>query len=435
MHHVTINQLGPIDFCDMDIDQFLVLTGTQASGKSTIAKVVYFCRTIKDEIYDILEKSVLIPTTQNPSSLRTLLRKRLREKFLRLFGTTWTMSIGEHVKYEYMKDRYVKLSIRKEDPVNYRNFIISDFSPDIDELLRRLQTVLDFGAQPEQLKEKREEINQFFDDSYETVIIPAGRSMITLLTDQLNYLMNSVDDTLRRALDDSIYNYILRILSIRNSYRNGLDGLDGYLKDKMFLTQDRIDKTSARTAMQLIEKILKAKYVYSGSEERLFFDDKKYVKINYASSGQQESVWVFNILFFYLVNNRKTYLILEEPESHLYPDSQKYIADLLGLFAHAGNSALITTHSPYILGEFNNLLYCNEIPERFIDRASKIIPQNLWLPYENTHAYYVNEGNITDAMEKLPGLIRNELIDGASTIINDATDELITLKLEAEDEQ
>ena len=31
------------------------------------------------------------------------------------------------------------------------------------------------------------------------------------------------------------------------------------------------------------------------------------------------------------------------------------------MFVHAGNRAIITTHSPYILGEFNNLLYANEI--------------------------------------------------------------------------
>lgn len=48
---------------------------------------------------------------------------------------------------------------------------------------------------------------------------------------------------------------------------------------------------------------------------------------------------------------------MEEPESHLFPDAQKDMAEALGLFANKNNQLMVTTHSPYILGAFNNLLY------------------------------------------------------------------------------
>ncbi len=35
---IEINNLGPINHCRMDLKKFCVLTGPQASGKSTIAK-------------------------------------------------------------------------------------------------------------------------------------------------------------------------------------------------------------------------------------------------------------------------------------------------------------------------------------------------------------------------------------------------------------
>ena len=48
MHRLIINQLGPIQHCKLDIRGTTILTGYQASGKSTIAKAVYFFRSLKD---------------------------------------------------------------------------------------------------------------------------------------------------------------------------------------------------------------------------------------------------------------------------------------------------------------------------------------------------------------------------------------------------
>lgn len=111
----------------------------------------------------------------------------------------------------------------------------------------------------------------------------------------------------------------------------------------------------------LIKSIIKGEYVFDNGEERLKINNSSYVKINYASSGQQETVWMLNLLFYYLLSPRKCMIIVEEPEAHLYPDSQKYMAEALALFVKVGIKLIVTTHSPYILGEFNNLLYADEI--------------------------------------------------------------------------
>ena len=63
-------------------------------------------------------------------------------------------------------------------------------------------------------------------------------------------------------------------------------------------------------------------------EERLQVSEDRYVKINFASSGQKEAVWILNVVFYYLLNNKKTFFIIEEPESHLFPDAQKLMSHL-----------------------------------------------------------------------------------------------------------
>ena len=50
MHRLIINQLGPIQHCKLDICGTTILTGYQASGKSTIAKAVYFFRSLKEDL-------------------------------------------------------------------------------------------------------------------------------------------------------------------------------------------------------------------------------------------------------------------------------------------------------------------------------------------------------------------------------------------------
>ena len=55
-HKLRLYHVGPIQECDLDLNDFTVLTGPQSSGKSTVAKAVYFFRTVKQ---DILKKHTL----------------------------------------------------------------------------------------------------------------------------------------------------------------------------------------------------------------------------------------------------------------------------------------------------------------------------------------------------------------------------------------
>ena len=42
MQKIIIHQLGPVEHCELEINDFMIFTGPQASGKSTIAKSVFF---------------------------------------------------------------------------------------------------------------------------------------------------------------------------------------------------------------------------------------------------------------------------------------------------------------------------------------------------------------------------------------------------------
>ena len=96
MHKLTIHNLGPVEQCELECVPFLTLTGFQASGKSTIAKAIYFFRTIKEDFIELAQRQAfhLIPIGGLDDdydlgyglSLEKGLQRFLREKFFRVFG-------------------------------------------------------------------------------------------------------------------------------------------------------------------------------------------------------------------------------------------------------------------------------------------------------------------------------------------------------------
>ena len=62
------------------------------------------------------------------------------------------------------------------------------------------------------------------------------------------------------------------------------------------------------------------------------------------------------ILFLKYLVRPGDLVILEEPESHLHPASQRQMARGIARLVNAGVRVIITTHSDYFVGQVNNLL-------------------------------------------------------------------------------
>ena len=126
-------------------------------------------------------------------------------------------------------------------------------------------------------------------DEYSVVYIPAGRSMLTLLSQRLNYIYTTMEASQRRTLDYCTQDYIERILRIKAEFTDGLEGIFAYES-----TRNKLPKEIMHMALHLIDKVLRGRYKFNSGEERIELPSDRYVKINFASSGQQESVWILN---------------------------------------------------------------------------------------------------------------------------------------------
>lgn len=441
MHKLFINQLGPIERCELECTSFMTFTGFQASGKSTIAKVIYYFRTIKEDIMDIVRSQALnrISTigfqegllSEHKDELKKVLENHLREKFLNTFGSSWGMHAEMYIEYRFSETCFIKVSLRNDAKYQTPNYIWLTFSGELIQFLRKKNncfSVTPLGIPEEEIKQFQRELYKMFDDNHSVVYIPAGRSMIAVLSQHLNYIYAKMDDIQKRSLDSCTKDYLERILKIKPEFSDGLRGLLSLYPGKTDLSLKLINQ-----ALELVKQILRGTYRYSNGEEQIVLDDGRYVKLNFSSSGQQECVWILNLLFYYLLGQKNMLFIIEEPESHLFPESQKYITELITLVNNCGHFVVLTTHSPYVLGTLNNLLYAHSVQPQYSEAVDRIIPESLWIDSSKFNAWFVKNGAAEICMDSEIHLIQNERIDEISKVINGDFDRI--LEIQSTDEE
>lgn len=429
-HALKLKHFGPVRECFLTVSRFTVLTGPQSNGKSTVAKAIYFFRSMKQDIMNMMMQGGPKMVAGRPDAhWEFTLKQRMRDKFLQLFGTSWIMPSDMEMKYWYTDKFWLRVYLTDSWEEN-RNFVDFEFSKEFQDYFSELDGCFFDSITPGQKKHEEDRLAKKLDDPYETVFIPAGRNLITLLSTQLNYIFTSLEELQLRNMDYITRRYTELILKLKPLFGGGMEGLAESIEDNPEqMSRYKEHRAAIKLLIEVAKKVLRGTYRYVEGEERLYLDAYKYVKINFASSGQQEIVWVFNLLFYYLLEDRKVFLILEEPESHLYPESQQTIGEVLALFCNEGNAELLTTHSPYMLGTFNYLLLAGQVPDSQADAAKKTLHKRYWIKPDLAAAYYVHDGEMENAMDTEDNLtlIDNSLIDGASRRINEISDNMIEL--------
>jgi len=429
MQRIEIENFGPIKNVAFDIKDYTVFIGPQASGKSTIARAVYFFKSLQDELlsgfFSCRDES------ERKFDVDGLI-KEIKEKLKACWPPTFfcdktritfhfDVEKSEHIRIENngkvfapavhlcssVLHKIVHLNEEYEEQVKLRA------NGEDNPALREAVFNWNFNALV---------VGFFPQNNHEYNFIPAGRSIFSSVRNELD------PNTYPTINDFLIWFFIrsanrLRRLFSENSVQSMIDTLD-------FDEKSIPRKAKAMKIKALCDKILHGEYRYVKGEDCIEISDtKEHVPVSVSSSGQQESIWILLYILYVVMTRPRTFSVIEEPEAHLFPESQKQMMHALTLYANwPGNQLILTTHSPYILTPLNNLLLAHKIGRDKREAVEKVVDPDLWINPERFECYYVDGGTIRSVMDRQTGMMDLDDLDAVSGTLNEQYDLLAELE-------
>lgn len=417
MEKIAIKNLGPIESVEFELNDFTIFIGPQASGKSTLAKAIYFFKTLVSHIESSLIAQSRSPQKKlGPINMRTHAEKIINNRFISFWGVN-KLKQNTEIRYYYTSLNHVIID-RKNDGSIQTTFSdnleakITEAQEDFDIAYKALK---DDGVGTKSWFDYRDVVHSIFlkifgENEYATYL-PAGRSAASVLPSSVLFPSEEMSDEVLT----SFYRMRFRIIEWFNQ---GFDGVE-----KKLILQGETPKRIGviKQFWDYSKKILKGEYRTENGSQRIYFgeNEEDYVQLPFASSGQQEALWIVISLLYLLVQvRRRNFIVIEEPEAHLFPITQRDITNLISYFFQSSNSQIIiTTHSPYMLSSANNLLFAHSQGMKDAKKTQDVIVSDFWLKYEKTGVYFLEHGGIRDIIDSDLKMIRVEEIDKVSSVI------------------
>jgi ABC-type cobalamin/Fe3+-siderophores transport system ATPase subunit len=437
MQKIYVKNFGAIPEAEIEIKKILVLIGPQASGKSTIATLIFFFRGLGNNILRQVLRDRNVLLSDDFMDLIVIRFKELfglqdiqssfiitfyydveRGKYLMIKKTEGNANIEVHFDTTFFDQPFQKSIIKLRNKIKH---IPSDLMAGVSKKNEEYNdNSFDFYEFRDQLK------RTFFDNFSSRRFIIAGRSA--------SVGFGSLFESFFRTQLE------VKILENRNTINpherlmsEYLESI-AYLKDRFqdFATFEEVSNQSydqfVQYALGKFSAIFKDKYQINSSGEYLELSNGKLIPFYNASSGQQESIRILQDIFDVMAFKETVFRVVEEPEAHLFPEAQKNLVELFALLSNhqPDNQIIITTHSPYILTAFNNLLFANRVVVKNSEakeEVDKIIPEVFHLKYEDFSAYSLGNSfgeqgkyykNIGDDES---GLINQNYLDTVSEIL------------------
>lgn len=356
---ITVSNFGPIKSeSTIKLGQMVIFSGDSGLGKSYLAMLVHFVYKVISGYelrkflldngydYDILKKDI----GDDESVICKISSLKMSEwidhqalVFLRNMIGNQQFNANIHIDMPSMLEYFTFLYSRK--PVMGKDndemtYVESLKLKDMPYAIQLPQDSGNWESIPFVIL-----INNYLRQLYEitpnrTFIMPPSRGSLVAIPDNMLY-----------SLQDSMGMYI--------EFLNNLSAL------KALKPSDDSVEVKAEAINMLHTDVLHGDIELKDKDVIYKLDSNEILPITAAASSVKE------LVPFALIIQKKllsTYSILfEEPESHLHPDMQMKVADLLGYAIKDGAHLQITTHSDYFLRRINDLIRLHILRDQFDD--------------------------------------------------------------------
>jgi predicted ATPase len=453
MEKLIVKNFKAIEYAEIEVNDLTFFIGQQASGKSTLAKLIYFFKTLGQFIGNEL---IYQNNDYEVSQIEKKIERIIFVFFLAMFGHNeefyiqFIYSNGNSIKFFSNED----ISFIFEDDNDILSKLSEELIQPITELNSLQNTDTSFNDRIFKLWENKIDdiLDKYLPYKKDNIYFPAGRSFLSLADKNIieigkgykeefeNYIKQSETGTFDAPL---LYPTINENALIISSYINHCIDLKKSFKSISNITfQDK----NLIEFMVKQEQVLRGNYFQNNSEEGINIEENK-VLLQNTSSGQQEAIRLLQDINSLIIYNEKTaFRIYEEPEAHLFPASQKALMEMIVILLNTNPNVqlLISTHTPYLLAVLNILMKAKELEKQLGENDSvldSLVPKEERLDSRRVRVYsakqtesgkfifenVVNQetqsidAKIIDEVSEQIGITYEELLDLQSSLSNSVT--------------
>lgn len=437
---LIVKNFGPLKDIEIEVREMVTFIGAQASGKSTLAKLISI---LEDEDF----------RSNHNLDFKSELQK---------YNILSYLNIDTHIKYEilskeisnynfeYINGNYLKNSIQNLLSVSKKGKISNE---DITEATETLKYLIASYINIHNLFLKKEFYNIFTND------IQKVKFEIQFAEQRLNKLEihKSDIDTIIEIFEKekTLENYFFLISEIVNCFPNifQFDSIYipsernfihliaenslGLLYNNVLIPKHLLNigqeyqkaiQTIKELPLTIIDKNFK--YKREGKTSYIYHNKTEKVDLLESASGLQSVIPIL-LLVEYSKSLKDKYnfnFVVEEPELNLYPKAQhELIKYLVKNCLIDRKNLILTTHSPFVLASLNNLLLAFDKGQSKPKEVNKIIKKDSWLNPKNFIAYQLKNGKAYKIMDDKLGQIKENMIDIISDDFSNEFDKLLDL--------
>lgn len=439
---INFKNLGAIKEGTIDLNKLNIFCGENNTGKTYLNYFLYTVMKVIRDINLITERKTINKENFNGEeflidgaellisemeNILSQIENRILEELPRVFNIKKEFFSRTQVKIE-LSEEEIRKQLNKE--IEYTLLFSGDKK--IFWLKRKKMKFIlmkSLGMEDRTLSEEEVILNferivnvifkeVFFYKNNNIFVLPAERSGLSIFYNELLLnRSNLLDDISRGRIESTaLSERISRYPEPINDYINFLNNIPEYTK------KENTNKKYIELAEEIEAQILHGKYEIENN--RIVFKDKDNTKLDlYMSSSTAKTILG---IIFYLKHmaQENDYFLIDEPELNLHPDNQRKLARIFIKMINAGINVFMTTHSPYIISELNNMIMLSEISnDREMIMEEYKIKENEILNKDDVICWLVKEGKVKEMKKSQYGIEAdtfNEVIDS----MNNLTEEL-----------
>ena len=414
MRKLTVKNFSVIKDAELEFGKITVLIGPQSSGKSVLCRLTYF---LGREVFNIAIGRVVNRFEYGFSDCETAVQEEFSKWFPRSGwgNSNWSIIFSAN-EYEVTISTPPDTELDEKPQVTFNEAFKSAYIGRIDATTKHIQ-------------------NGGF------IIAPAFQSQAA----------TALLKTAGRGLSDkSIYIPVERsyLVDATKAYKILESETDPILAAfAPFYTRS----LQAAKQGQRIPEFLKGKLESLPNGWMMSFHDGRYLPLNHLSSGSKGTLPILSTIDYFEQERRQSGNLLseelygdrlyffddftiEEPESSVFPQTQYELVREFSAFANEVNFQphfTITTHSPYILSAFGNLIKAGvvgSLDERRKEEVSKVLDNKYWIQPKDFAAYKIEDGKLVSIFDRTTGELDADYLDNVSGEIADEFSRLLELQ-------